>query len=151
VSAQRFTTIVEQSGTKVYITLPFDPNAVWGVKERHHISGSINGCPFRGPIEAIGTEYFIALGPAWRRDNGIDVGAEVEVVLAPEGPQTDNIARDIARALEAEPEARTFFESLPSFYRKNYIRWIESAKRPETRAARIAEAVKLLKAGVRQK
>ena len=37
------------------------------------------------------------------------------------------------------------------FYRRNYVRWIESAKRPETRAARIADTVALLKAGKRQK
>jgi hypothetical protein len=150
-STQRFTTTVEQSGTKVYITLPFDPNEVWGEKERHHITGSINACRIRGPIEVIGTEFYIALGPAWRRENEIEQGMEVEVILSPEGPQTDNIAPDIADALTAEPEAKAFFDSLPTFYRKNYIRWIESAKRPETRAKRITETTALLKAGIRQK
>lgn len=52
---------------------------------------------------------------------------------------------------DAEPEAKAFFDSLATFYRKNYIRWIESAKRPETRGARIAEMVTLLKAGQKQK
>ena len=150
-ATQRFTATVEQSGTKIFISLPFDPNDVWGLKERHHISGSINKYSFRGPVESVGTEYFISLGPAWRRDNGIDEGAEVEVVLSPEGPQTDNIGPDIAHALLASAEAKAFFEALPSFYRKNYIRWIESAKRPETRAARIAEMIQLLEAGKRQK
>lgn len=150
-ATQHFKTTVEQSGTKVYITIPFDPNEVWGEKERHHITGSINGHPVRGPLESIGTEFFIALGPAWRRDHEIEAGAEVEVTLAPEGPQTDNVAPDIAAALLAEPEASHFFNSIPTFYRKNYIRWIESAKRPETRANRIAEMVGLLKEGKRQK
>jgi hypothetical protein len=151
VSTQRFKTTVEQSGTKAYITLPFDPNEVWGEKERHHITGSINDHPIRGPLEATGMEFYLLLGPAWRRDNGIDVGAEVEVALSPEGPQTDNIASDIAAALNTEPEAENFFNALPTFYRKNYIRWIESAKRPETRANRIAEMTALLKEGKRQK
>lgn len=74
------------------------------------------------------------------------VGAEVEVVLAPEGPQSRNIGADIAAALEAEPEALGFFEGLPSFYRQNFIRWIDGTKR----AARIAEAVRMLRDGRRR-
>ena len=35
--------------------------------------------------------------------------------------------------------------SIPTFYRKNYVRWIEAAKRPETRTKRITEAVAQLK------
>jgi uncharacterized protein YdeI (YjbR/CyaY-like superfamily) len=81
----------------------------------------------------------------------LEVGAEAEVVLSPEGPQAETLSPDIASALDAEAEAKAFFASLPTFYRKNYIRWIESAKRPETRAARIHEMVELLKAGKREK
>jgi uncharacterized protein YdeI (YjbR/CyaY-like superfamily) len=57
------------------------------------------------------------------------------------------MAPDIAAALHAEPAGRRFFESLPTFYRKNFVRWIDGAKRPETRAKRIAETVATLKSG----
>ena len=60
-------------------------------------------------------------------------------------------AEDIAAALDADLEARRFFESLATFYRKNFIRWIECAKRPETRAKRIAEPVATLKSGKRER
>jgi uncharacterized protein YdeI (YjbR/CyaY-like superfamily) len=74
------------------------------------------------------------------------------VALAPEGPQRDNLAPDIAAALEAEPEAGAFFDSLAQFYRNAYLRWIDSTKRsPDLRAARIDETVALLKAGVKQR
>jgi uncharacterized protein YdeI (YjbR/CyaY-like superfamily) len=81
----------------------------------------------------------------------LEAGADVEVILWPEGPQSENLSRDVAAALEIEPQAKAFFESLATFYRNTYIKWIESAKRPETRAARIEEMMKLLKAGKRQK
>jgi uncharacterized protein YdeI (YjbR/CyaY-like superfamily) len=96
--------------------------------------------------------YFLPLGPVWRRDNGLEAGAEVEVELTPEGPQTDALAPDLLAALESEPEARAFFESLATFYRKGYLRWIEgAARRPEIRSARIAELMSLLKAGKKQR
>jgi uncharacterized protein YdeI (YjbR/CyaY-like superfamily) len=72
-------------------------------------------------------------------------------VLSPEGPQADTLAPDILAALENEPEARAFFESLATFYRNGYLRWIEGAKRPETRSARIAEMLSLLKASKKQR
>ena len=150
-TTQRFKTFVANEGSRTYIAIPFNPNDVWGVKQRHHITGSINGCVVRGSLGSDGTQYFLPLGAVWRRDNRIEAGAEVEVILAPEGPQTDALAPDILAALEREIEARAFFESLATFYRNGYIRWIESAKRPETRSARIAEMLSLLKAGKKQR
>lgn len=148
---QRFKANIVKSGTRALIVIPFDPNEVWGVKERHYISGSVNGCQVRGRLESNGTQYFLSLGGAWRRDNDLDAGATVEIALSPEGPQSESLAPDVSAALDAEPEARAFFDGLATFYLKNYVRWIESAKRPETRSARIAEMVRLLKAGQRQK
>jgi hypothetical protein len=131
--------------------LPFDPNEVWGAKARHYVSGSINDCNIRASIDAEAPPFSISLGPSWLRDNGMDAGATVEVVLSPEGPQSGSLAPDVAAALAAEPEARAFFDSVATFYRNNFVRWIESAKRPETRAARIKETVRLLKAGIKQR
>ena len=140
-----------RDGSRAIIRIPFDPDDAWTPKERHYIAGTVNGCNVRGLLESAETGFFFSLGPAWRRDNDIDVGAEVDVVLHPEGPQSEELSNDVARALDDEPEAKAFFDSLASFYRKNYIRWIESAKRPETRAGRIEEMIKSLKAGKRQK
>jgi hypothetical protein len=150
-TVQRFKAIVTKSGTRTFIAIPFNPNEVWGVKPRHHITGSVNGCAVRGSLGSDGAQFFLPLGAAWRRDNGVDVGAEVDVVLSPEGPQSEGLSPDVASALDAEPDAKAFFEGLATFYRNTYIKWIESAKRPETRAARIAEMVQLLKEGKKQK
>ncbi len=150
-STQHFQTTIAQSGTRTYIAIPFKPNDVWGVKQRHYITGTVNGCKVRGSLGSDGTTDFLPLSAAWRRDNGLSAGDTVDVILYPEGPQTERLSPDIAAALEAEPQARTFFDGIATFYRKNYIRWIESAKRPETRSSRIIEMVGLLKAGRKQK
>ena len=148
---QRFETIIAKSGSRVFIPIPFNPNEVWGVKQRHHIRGSVNEHQVRGSLGSDGEQYFLPLGAAWRRDCGLDAGDAVEVTLSPEGPQSETLATDVAEALEAEPQAKAFFESLATFYRNTYIKWIESAKRPETRMAHIREMIQLLKAGKKQK
>jgi hypothetical protein len=150
-NTQSFSTLIEKSGTRTFIAIPFNPNEVWGIKQRHYVTGSINGCTIRSSLGSAGTQYFLPLGAAWRRDNHLDAGASVEVVLSPEGPQSEQLAPDITSALAAEPQAKVFFDALATFYRKNYLRWIESAKRPETRAAHLAEVIRLLKAGQKQR
>jgi uncharacterized protein YdeI (YjbR/CyaY-like superfamily) len=105
----------------------------------------------RGSLGSDGTQYFLPLGAAWRRGCGLDAGDKVDVALSPEGPQSENLSADVSAGLDAEPQAKAFFESLATFYRNTYIKWIESAKRPETRAARIQEMIELLKAGKKQK
>lgn len=150
-SAKPFKTVITSSGNRTYIVIPFNPNGTWGVKHRHYVAGSVNGCTIRGLIEPDGDRFVLWLGAAWRRDNGLNAGSTVQVILAPEGPQSDTLAEDVAVALNAEPHATILFDSLATFYRKNFIRWIDSAKRPETRAARIAGMLSLLKAGKQQR
>jgi hypothetical protein len=150
-TAQRFIAMVTKSGSKTFIVLPFNPNEVWGAKQRHHTTGTINGCNWRGALAADGDAYVLALGPAWRRDNRVEAGVEVEVELTPEGPQTDALAPDVAAALDAAPDAQAFFASLATFYRNGYLRWIAGARRPEIRQARITELISLLRAGKKQR
>ncbi len=52
-----------------------------------------------------------------------------------------------AQALNNNPEAEEFFKSLAPTYQKQYLLWIATAKRPETRQKRIDESVKLLLEG----
>ncbi len=128
------------------IPIPFDPDEAWGTKERHYVAGTVNGYKIRSRLESMEEGFCMALGPSWRRDRNIDEGLTVEVVISPEGPQMGNVSPDIAAAFEAAPDAHMFFESIPTFYRKNFIRWIEGAKRPETRKARIERMIDALNA-----
>jgi hypothetical protein len=148
---QRFKTVLMRSGSRIFIPIPFNPNEAWGVKQRHYITGTVNGHGVRGSLGSDGTQYFLPLGAAWRRGCGLDPGDKVDVALSTEGPQSENLSADVAAALDAEPQAKAFFDSLATFYRNTYIKWIESAKRPETRAACIQEMIELLEAGKKQK
>jgi bacteriocin resistance YdeI/OmpD-like protein/uncharacterized protein DUF1905 len=144
--------VTSDSKRRVLVPVPFDPDEAWGAKREHRVAGTVNGMGVRGTIEPLGEGYGIFLGPAWRRGCGIGPGDEVSVVLVPEGPQREDLAPDLAAALAAEPEAGAFFDSLAQFYRKDYLRWIDATKRrPEERAARIAETVRLLHAGIKER
>lgn len=150
---QHFTaTVATAARGKLSIAVPFDPDAVWAVKPQHHVTGTVGGCDVRAVIETDGDDRVIRLGPAWWRDRPVGPGDVVEVVLVPEGPQRDDLAPDLAAALDASPTAGAFFDSLAQFYRRAYLRWIDGTKRkPEERVRRIAVVVDLLEQGVKQR
>jgi hypothetical protein len=148
-----FTATVTTDGRRrVLVPIPFDPDDVWEPKREHRVHGTVDGLRVRAVVEPLGDGHGILLGPAWRRGCGIGPGRVVDVALTPEGPQREDLAPDVAAALEAEPEAAAFFDGLAQFYRRAYLRWIDATKRrPELRAARIAEMIGLLKAGKKER
>ncbi len=150
---QHFTaTVVAGPRGRVYLPVPFDPDAVWGPKPAHHVHGTVGPCDVRAVIEPLGDGRAIVLGPAWRRDRGIGPGDTVDVVLEPEGPQRGELAEDLAAALAANPVAGASFDALAQFYRRGYLTWIDGTKRrPEERAQRIADVVGWLAAGIKQR
>jgi uncharacterized protein YdeI (YjbR/CyaY-like superfamily) len=56
---------------------------------------------------------------------------------------------EFCKALSVDKKAGEFFEKLAPSYKKQFLGWIGEAKRDETRARRVAEAIKLLRQGKR--
>jgi Domain of unknown function (DUF1905) len=99
------TTVIEVGRGRVVVPVPFDPDQAFGPKLRHHVTGTVNGMGVRAVIEQIEGGYGLALGSAWRRDCGVSPGDDVEVSLAPEGPQRGDLPADLAAALADNPAA----------------------------------------------
>ena len=105
-----------------------------------------------GTITRDGSGWALAVTPVWLRDTGVATGDDVLVELGPERPQRSDLAPDISSALEASPAAAASFDTLTQVYRKAYLRWIDAtSRRPDVRAARIAEVVDLLAAGIKER
>jgi uncharacterized protein YdeI (YjbR/CyaY-like superfamily) len=59
---------------------------------------------------------------------------EVDDLLVPE---------DLDTALRQNPQALAFFTSAAPSYRRNVLRWVKLAKKPDTRAKRIGQTIAL--------
>ena len=59
------------------------------------------------------------------------------------------VPADLAAALAPDETARANFDGLSYTHRKEWVRWIEEAKKAETRATRLAKTVESLRAGQR--
>ena len=150
---QRFSALVAAGPDgRATITVPFDPDELWGAKGEHHVNGTLDGRRVRVRLSPGDSGWAFTLSPARVRDLGVAVDGKVTVELAPEGPQRADLAEDISAALAANPAAAAFFDTLAQFYRKAYLRWIDATtRRPDVRAARIAEVVDLLAAGTKER
>jgi Bacteriocin-protection, YdeI or OmpD-Associated/Domain of unknown function (DUF1905) len=151
--SQRFRGVIA-AGPKgsAVIMVPFDPDEAWGAKADHPVSGTVGDRRIRTRLVPADRGWVLSLPSKRLISMGMTIGDEVGVELAPEGPQRGDLADDIAAALAANPAAGAFFDTLAQFYRKAYLRWIDSTtRRPDLRAARIAEVVGLLAAGVKER
>lgn len=116
------------------------------------MTGTVEGSRFRGALVCRDGAWLIERGPKSPGAALVSDGQEVAVEIWPEGPQIDDLADDIAQALNTRPKARAAFEGLAQFYRKGWLRWIEATKRrPDVRAERIAEMLTLLETGHKER
>ena len=63
--------------------------------------------------------------------------------------ETLAVPDDLAVALAAHPPAATHFGAFPKSSKRLILEWIEGAKRPETRAARVQETARLAADNIR--
>jgi uncharacterized protein YdeI (YjbR/CyaY-like superfamily) len=79
----------------------------------------------------------------------IESGSIPARAVKPYRPEAE-VPLDLAEALAGDAQAAATFEGFPPGARREYCEWIVEAKRPETRAKRIVEAVEWMRDGKRR-
>ncbi len=139
--ARTFVAEVVQEGSGCYFIVPFDPKVVFG-KVRAPVKVTINGFTYRSTIAAMGGQALIPLRKSHREAAGVDGRQAVRVRLELDAePRVVTAPADFLRALKAVPGALARWKSLSYSHQREHVEAIEEAKRPETRARRIAAAV----------
>jgi hypothetical protein len=91
-------------------------------------------------------DFIMAFNAAMRKGTGKREGAMIEVQLQED--QTDiEMPADFAECLQADEEARAFFNKLPKSHQHYWIKWIVSVKTPAARESRLMRAVTALAKG----
>jgi hypothetical protein len=144
----RFTTTVLRGGkTATGLEVPPEVLAALDSGQRPKVRVTINGYTYRSTVGVMGGTSLIPLAAEHREAAGVAAGDEVEVDVALDaGPREVEVPADLAEALGDSP-ARAFFDGLAVSYRKEWVRWIEDAKKAETRRARVTKAVDGLSEG----
>ena len=140
-TSKSFTTTIVRDGSMCAIPLPFDPRPVFG-KVRAPVKVTLNGYTFRSTIAARGGPPCIPLRRSNREAAGLEGGETLEVRLDLDTePRTVAAPADLVRALKKTSGAWERWRALSFTHQREHVDAIEGAKKPETRARRIAAAV----------
>jgi hypothetical protein len=86
-----------------------------------------------------------------REAAGAEVGDVVTLEIVRSGQESEpRVPADFRKALAAAPGARKPWSEITPAARRDWIHWITSAKRPETRARRVDNACQMLASGKRR-
>ena len=114
------------------------------------VEGTINGHPFRATLEPNTSEgHWLHVNKAMRKGAGADVGDTVQLAILEPEPEP-MMPSDLRVALTASGKAKTLWKDLTPIGRTDWIRWIVSAKQPETRARRVTRTAEQLSEGKRR-
>jgi hypothetical protein len=131
-------------GTATFIEIPLDIPAIFG-KARPPVLVTINGHTYRSTIAVYGGRYYLPVNRNNRESAGVNAGDRVTVELTLD-VQARRVAvpEDLQAAFEMDRSAAQQFGSLSYSHQREYVVWIEAAKRAETRERRIAQTLQRL-------
>jgi len=127
-----------------YVEFPFSVEEIFGTRGMVKVKALFDGkAEYRGIMSNMGTGcHILILTQEVRRKLGKSFGDFVLVELEHDLEKREVIIpEDVQNLLTEHPEAFAFFEKLSYTHRKEYINWITSAKREETRAKRMIEFI----------
>lgn len=109
---------------------------------------SVNGRTLALRLARMGGDNMIGLSKAARAEADVEIGSSYHVEIAlDKDERVVEIPADLSVALAEDPSVQAAFGALSYTHRKEYVRWVEDAKKDETRAQRIATTVEMVRAG----
>lgn len=116
--------------------------------KRFPVRATVNGHTWQGSVTRMGGEYLLGFSRAVRDAAGVQAGDTITIDLAlDDAPREVELPPALADALAADPQARARFDAFAFTHRKEYARWIEEAKREETRDRRVVQALEMIRDG----
>jgi uncharacterized protein YdeI (YjbR/CyaY-like superfamily) len=117
-----------------------------GGGKRPRVTITVNGHSWKSRVAIMRGRYLLGLSNANRQAAGIVTGDEVEVDVEYDAePPAVAEPEDFALALDADPAARAAYDRLAYSHKREHVRAIEDAKKPETRVRRIENALAMLR------
>jgi Bacteriocin-protection, YdeI or OmpD-Associated/Domain of unknown function (DUF1905) len=133
--------------TATMFRVPFDLGEAFG-RARPPVKVTIRGHTWRTTPGVYGGVGHIVVNRAVKAATGVDAGDRVRVTIELDTePRRVTVPEELRAALAADSVAKAAFVELSFTHQREYVEWVEEAKRPETRARRIATTVERARKG----
>src|SRR5579863_4528039 len=142
-----------KEGSWTFLILPKDASAKLPTRGMTTVEGLINGHPFRATLDPDGQGgHWLKVDRKLREAAGAEAGDDVPMEITPVAEEPEpKVPADLRKALAAaHAKARAVWSDITPVARRDWIQWIEAAKREETRLKRIENGCDMLAKGKRR-
>jgi hypothetical protein len=145
----RLTATLVARGPAAAVVLDDEQVAVVGDRlKRFPVVATVNGYTWRTTVTRMRGEFLLGCSREVREGAGVGAGDTVDVSIELDTkPREVDVPDELASALAGDPAAMAAFEALAFTHRKEYARWIDEAKREDTRDRRVTQALQMLREG----
>ena len=150
---QTFTAVIQDAGGGgAFVEMPFDVEKEFGSK-RPKVKAMIEGVPYRGTLTRMGTDcHILGIRKEIRDQVSKTFGDELTITVEPDTElRAVEAPAELKKAFRTEKEAKALFEKLSYTHQKEYVTWINEAKKEETRLNRVAKTIEMLRQGKKAK
>lgn len=135
-----------------FIVLPKVASAKLPTRSMITVDGTMDGVPFQATLEPDGAgSHWLKVERTLREAANADAGATVELEVAPVAEEPEpKVPPDVRKALAAHPDALATWKDITPVARRDWLHWITSGKKAETRVKRIDVACDKLACGSRR-
>lgn len=145
----RFSAEVRSDGQGAFLEPGVDGPLIGQRPDGTMIEGTMDAFPFRAPLASGGRR--ILLSEALLKAVRAKVGDEVAVEVTRIGDEAEvRTPEDWSEALRASPKALSLYEVVTPMARREWVRWVASAKLGETRERRIEVGIDKLSKGMKR-
>jgi len=130
-----------------YVEFPFSTQELFGIRGQVKVKVVFDGkVEYSGSLVNMGRNcHTLGITKAIRNELGKVFGDTVFVELERDVEEREvSVPEDVLSLLNEKPEEMAYFEKLSYTHRKEYINWITSAKKQETRAKRLIQFIEKL-------
>lgn len=135
------------------VDFPYNVLEIYGTRGQVKIKATFDGVPYRGSMTKMGKGdcYWLLVCKDIRAQIGKNPGDTVHVTVRRDTEErVVTKPADLAALFAANPEAEALFDKLSYSHQREYVQWIEEAKRPETRDRRLAGTIEMLIKGKKE-
>jgi hypothetical protein len=135
------TTAGSDDPSSLFIMVPSEVITALSGKKRPPVRVTLNGAyTYRSTVSVYGGRYYLPIRREIREVCGLALDEEPRQVEVPD---------DLAVAFAGDPGAQDAFDRLSFTHRREYVEWVTSAKREETRTRRVAQTLEMLRKSVK--
>src|SRR5689334_9517159 len=130
---------VDKGASWTFLNLPDEASKQLPTRSMVSVEGTFNGFPFQATLKPDGEGgHWLQVEKKLREATGAKVGDVVDLEIAPAAQEPEpEVPNDVQAAIAAAgPKAKATWESITAIARRDWIFWIVSGKKAETRVKR---------------